>query len=81
MDGTLFNLGLDRPNFTLAIICMLILLIVGILQEKGISIREKIAESNIIFRWSIYYIAFFSILIFGIYGPGYDAASFIYMQF
>lgn len=81
VDGTLFNLGLDRPNFTLAIICMLILLIVGILQEKGISIREKIAESNIIFRWSIYYIAFFSILIFGIYGPGYDAASFIYMQF
>ena len=79
-DGSLYTLGLDRPNFILAVICIFILWAVSMLQERG-SVRERIANSNIVFRWMIYYAAFFSIVIFGIYGPGYDAASFVYMQY
>lgn len=80
-DGSLYARGLDRPNFLLALACIGILWGVGLAQEKGVRLRERIGESNIVFRWAIYYIAFFSILIFGIYGPGFDAASFIYMKF
>ncbi len=79
-DGSLYTLGLDRPNFILAVVCILVLWCVAMLQERG-SVRERIAGSNIVFRWMIYYIAVFAVLIFGIYGPGYDAASFIYMNF
>lgn len=79
-DGSLYTLGLNRPNFILALVCLFVLWCVSMLQERG-SVREKIAESNIVFRWAIYYIAFFSILVFGIYGPGYDAAAFVYLQF
>ena len=79
-DGSLYTLGLDRPNFILAVVCILVLWCVAMLQERG-SVRERIAGSNIVFRWMIYYIAIFAVLIFGIYGPGYDAASFIYMNF
>lgn len=80
VDGSLYTLGLNRPNFNLALVCIFVLWSVSMLQERG-SVRERIAGSNIVFRWAIYYISFFAILIFGIYGPGYDAASFIYMQF
>lgn len=81
VDGTLFNHGLDRPNFLFALVCILILMYVDTLKEKGIKLRERIASYNVVFRWAVYYIAFFAIMIFGIYGPGYDAASFVYMQF
>lgn len=81
VDGTLFRHGLDGPNFICALVCILILVCVDTMQEKGAKLREKIASYNIVFRWAVYYIAFFAILIFGIYGPGYDAASFVYMQF
>lgn len=79
-DGSLYTLGLDRPNFILAVVCIFILWAVAMLQERG-SVRERIAGGNIVFRWAIYYAAFFAIVIFGIYGPGYDAASFVYMQY
>ena len=55
--------------------------IVGLLQEKGYSIREKISKQNIVFRWTLYYGIIFSIIIFGIYGKGYSASNFIYGQF
>lgn len=79
-DGSLYTLGLDRPNFLLALVCLFVLWCVSMLQERG-SIREGIEGSNIMFRWVIYYIGIFAILIFGIYGPGYDASSFVYMKF
>ena len=79
-DGSLFDLGLDRANFLLCFVLLLVLWAVSMLQEKG-SVRERIAGWNIVFRWALYYAAFFAVLIFGIYGLGYDAASFVYMNY
>ena len=79
-DGSLYTLGLDRTSFLFALISIFILWSVSMMQLKG-SVRERIAGSNLIFRWTIYYLGVFSIIIFGIYGPGYNAASFVYMQF
>lgn len=80
-DGTLYNYGLDRKNFTMAIFSLAILFIVSLLKEKGIQIREKIAAQPLVFRWIFYYLAFFSVVLFGVYGVGYDASSFVYMNF
>ena len=80
VDGSLYTLGLDRPNFILAIVCIFVLWSASMFQERG-CVRERLAGSNIVFRWSAYYLLFFSIIIFGIYGPGYDASSFVYMKF
>lgn len=79
-DGTLLSLGLDGPNFVLMLITIGILWCVSALQEK-MELRKEFAKQNIIFRWTILYMAIFSILIFGIYGAGYDASAFIYNQF
>ncbi len=80
-DGSLYTLELSRPGFLLAILALFLLYAVGRLQEQGISLRERIADNNLLFRWIVYYGLLFSIIIFGIYGPGYDAKQFIYMQF
>ena len=59
----------------------MILWIVSFMQERGIKIREELAKQNLVFRWIVYYIAIVYILIFGIYGEGYNASQFIYFQF
>lgn len=76
----LYTYGLDKSNFMVAIISMLVLLIVDVMQEK-MSVRETIAKQNTLFRWLLVYAAVAVILIFGIYGPGYDASAFIYEKF
>lgn len=77
----LFSLGLKKADFALLIVGIFIMLIVGVIQEFNINIREELQKQNLIFKWLVYYIIIFSIIIFGIYGKGYDAASFIYGGF
>ena len=80
-DNSLYSYGLDRRNFWLVLIALMLLLIVSVLHERGTCVRDIIAQKNILVRWTVYYALIFSIIIFGIYGPGYDASSFIYAQF
>lgn len=79
-DGTLYNYGLDRQNVTLAFLCILLFGIISFLQQKE-SVRDIIARQNIVVRWTIYIAAVMSVVILGIYGPGYDASSFVYMAY
>lgn len=82
MDQTLYGYGLDQREFYLIILSLLLLWVISLIQEKGeMTVRERIANWNIVFRWGFYYIVVAVILIFGVYGPGYDAAAFVYMQF
>lgn len=74
------NFGLNTSDFTLLLLSICILLCVDVLR-KYINVRESIMQQNLVFRWILYYSIIFIILIFGIYGPGYDAGSFVYMQF
>ncbi len=80
-DGSMFELGLTGRDFVLLGFALLFWLVISILQENGIRIRETLAEQNIAFRWMIYILGFLAVLIFGIYGPGYDASTFIYRGF
>lgn len=79
-DQSLYNYGLDRRNFMLAVVSIVILLFVHSLQEKT-HIRRTIASSNIVLRWCVYFLGIFSVIIFGVYGLGYNAQDFIYRQF
>lgn len=79
-DGSLYQMGLDYKDLCVAFLGLLFVQRVSVLQEKG-SVREMIAQKNIVLRWTIYYIAIFSIIILGIYGAGYNASDFIYANF
>ncbi|MBR3231941.1 MAG: MBOAT family protein [Lachnospiraceae bacterium] len=80
-DGSLYTLGLDGPNFRLMIVSIFILLAADIAKRCGITIREKIIEQDYLFRWVFIACAVVFILLFGVWGPGYSAANFIYFQF
>lgn len=81
VDGTLYTLGMDRPNFILAIIALILLWTVSKKQEAGVHLRIAIAQKPIVLRWVIYIGAIFAVIIFGVYGAGYDASSFVYMNY
>ena len=77
----LFKLGINKFDFLILGVSVLILICVEIAQELGVNIREKLEEQNLLFRWCVYLIIIFGVLIFGIYGRGYSAKSFIYGGF
>lgn len=81
VDGSVYDLGLDRPNFTLALIALLLLLFVSKKQESGVVVREKIAVLPLAVRWIFWIVAGFVVLIFGVYGVGYSASAFVYMNY
>jgi D-alanyl-lipoteichoic acid acyltransferase DltB (MBOAT superfamily) len=79
-DKSIYTLGLDEKDFKLAILSIICLIIVDLLRGRE-ELSHKIARQNVVFRWSLYLGAIFAILIFGIYGSGYNAINFIYFQF
>lgn len=81
-NGQAFLLGgLCYGDIAIIVISTLILFIVSKKQENGIDIREKISKKSTTKRYAILYLLIFAIIIFGIYGQGYDVQSFIYGQF
>ena len=80
-DGTLYTLGLDRPNFLLMVFGAILLIIVDIANYKNIVISDKIKAQQLWLRWIIYIVAALFIIVCGVWGPGYDSTSFIYSQF
>ena len=74
-------MGLTRATRNLLVISLVILLIADICKYKKIDVIDWICRQGIWLRWLIYYAAVFGVLIFGVYGPGYDASQFIYFQF
>lgn len=81
LDGTLKTLGLDAANWLLLTACIVGMYLIDLLHERGVHIREAIDRQHIALRWLIYLAAIDAIIIFGMYGSGYDSASFIYEQF
>jgi len=80
-DESWYQLGLDRKTFQMVMVSMLVLFTVSAFQEKGYCIREKLEEQNTVFRWIVYFTGILALFFFGVYGLGYDAAGFQYMQF
>lgn len=80
-DGTIFELGIDKQDFFIVGVMTLVILIISILKEKGINIRESISNRNIVIRWCFYYALIFSIIIFGAYGVGYIPVNPMYAQY
>ncbi len=80
-DGTLFTHGLPIYDFILGIIMILFLMWIESRNESGISFLEIIAGYPIVIRWAIYLLALFAVLTFGMYGPGYNASAFVYMNY
>lgn len=80
-DGSLFECGLSRQNFTLMIWGILLLFVVDICKYRGISLRKVLAKQDYWAQCLAVAATVLGILLFGMWGAGYDAANFIYFQF
>jgi D-alanyl-lipoteichoic acid acyltransferase DltB (MBOAT superfamily) len=79
--GALYTCGLDEKNFGLMLISIVVLMFADFCKVKGIKIREVIIRQDYWFRWIFIAVSIAVILTFGIWGPNYDEANFIYFQF
>lgn len=80
-DESIYKCGLDGKNFRLLLICIIVLLLADFCKNRKIKIHEVIEKQDYWFRWLFIAFAVGFILIFGIWGPTYEAANFIYFQF
>lgn len=80
-DGSLFTLGLDAKDFNVLLIFIGIMLLADYLRSKKVSLTAHFAKQSIWFQWLVFFVGIWSVLVFGVYGPGFDATQFIYFQF
>lgn len=80
-NESLFRHGLDRKDFYIAVVGIIIILLIDLAHEKGAKIRETITSVPLPVRWFIYISAIFIVVVLGVYGPGFDASSFAYGEY
>ncbi|MDD4200807.1 MAG: MBOAT family protein [Eubacteriales bacterium] len=87
---TIMSLGLTNTDFLIILICCIIWFVVSLVQERDMRInggdgntgfRQMLDRRPLPIRWAILLIGFAFVLGIGVYGPGYDAAAFIYRGF
>ncbi len=84
-DGTIYNQGLDWREYVLMWLFIAVLLGISCIQEvlwkRNTSIREVLMSQNMVLACLINVVAILIILVYGVYGPGYDSSGFIYMNY
>ena len=78
---SLTTVTLDWQDWNLVMLCLPLLIYVDIARARGRVLRDEIAAQGLWFRWLIWLAGLFAVLLFGVYGPAYDASSFIYFGF
>lgn len=77
------ELGLDAWDYGLLAVCTGILFVTSLIQERndGTTIRAILDRKPFLLRFAVILAGIMMILVFGIYGPEFAAAEFVYMQF
>ena len=82
LDGKIFtDYGVTDRDLLVLAFAIAILFVIGVLQERGMKIRESLASKPLVIRWGMVLALLGLVMVFGIYGPVYDAKSFIYGGF
>ena len=75
------NLPIRWEEVLLLMILIFILFLIEFMKEKGAHFIIWLERRHWFFRTFFLLCGFFVILLFGVYGPKYDASTFIYFQF
>ncbi len=80
-DGTMMNLGLSLSDYIILGAGIILMFLVSFFSRDDVSIRVKLQRIPRAARYAIFIALLISVILFGSYGIGYDASSFIYNQF
>lgn len=77
------ELGLGKKQYLLIFAGVVFIFIISLIQERHdkITVHEMLDKKPFIFRWAAVFIGVMVLVVFGVYGSGFDAADFVYMQF
>ena len=79
-DGTLFQLGLNQREFLIVMIAIVIKIVMSLIEYFD-SLHNIWDKQGTLSKGILAYVLLISVIVFGIYGAGYDEAQFIYFQF
>ena len=72
------KLRIAKNDLAICFIGVIIVTIVGVIHEKNISVRDKVAQWKLPVRWLFWYGIMLFVIIFGAYGSGYAVVDLIY---
>ena len=82
VDGSIYAAGLDRTEMGVLLFAVVIMLLVDFVRyHLDVKLDEFLMAQNAWFIGLCIIAAIVYIFLYGIYGPLYDAAQFIYFQF
>ena len=73
--------GLPAADAAVLAVFTLLLFGVSLAQEHGVRVRDGLLRLVLPVRWILLYALILSVLILGVWGSGFNEASFIYFQF
>ena len=81
-DESIYNFGLDRKEFWVFLLGMAVLITVDafyVIRNKFFDVLIK--EQCLAVQYAVTLALLVMVIVFGVYGEGYDASQFIYFQF
>ena len=75
------DFGMDFHDYVFTAISFLLIMALGIMKEMNVPLKEWFDRRPLPMRWAFWYAVMMSIVIFGAYGSGYDAAGMLYAKF
>lgn len=80
-DISVFDL--TKKDYLVLILGVIVMFFVSLIQEKNpdTTLRQLLDRKPFILRYLLILVAIMVLLVFGIYGPGFNPAEFVYMQF
>lgn len=77
----MLSFGLDKADMIVCALAIALLTFVDALTKRGVDLRARLAALPLAPRWAIYLAGIALVAVFGVWGPAYDSAPFIYFQF
>ena len=77
------ELGLGKKDIIVILVGIIVIFTVSVIQERhpSTTIREMLDKKPFILRYAVIFIGIMAVIVYGIYGSGYNPADFVYMQF
>ena len=77
------TLGLGKKDFIVIVVGIIVIFTASVIQERHpqTTIREMLDKKSFALRFALIFLGIMAVIVYGIYGSGYNPADFVYMQF
>lgn len=77
----LIQIGASTNEMIFLVLMICVLVVMDLIKAKTGDLSKVILANSTVIKYVIYILLFWGVVMFGIYGVGYDTSSFLYFQF